>query len=355
MKTKLLSPLALRGVLLKNRIAVSPMCQYSARNGFADDWHLVHYGSRAVGGVAMVVQEATAVSPEGRITPADLGLYHEEHIDKLLQITNFIRAQECVPAIQLAHAGRKAGCETPWNGGRQINIEEGGWQTYSSSTLPFYSTDHAPKSMTIDDLEKVVGDFETAAKRAFLAGYEVVEIHAAHGYLIHQFLSPLSNHRTDSYGGIFENRIRLLMEIVKSVRKVWPENLPLFVRISATDWADGGWNPTEATQLASLLKCSGVDLIDCSSGGLIPDVRIPLAPGYQVEFARIIKEEAGIATSAVGLITNARQAEEILQQEAADLVMLGRESLREPYITMKWAAELEDDFTWPLQYVRAKR
>jgi len=330
------------------------MCQYSAAEGFANDWHLVHLGSRAVGGAGLIVQEATAVSPEGRITPFDLGIYHEEHIEKLKQITQFIKNQGSVPAVQLAHAGRKAGCASPWKGGKQLKVEEGGWEIFSSSAIPFYSQDRSPQEMNREDIKKVVADFRLGALRALLAGYQVVEIHAAHGYLLHQFLSPLSNNRKDQYGGSFANRIRLLREVVEAVREVWPENLPLFVRISVTDWAEGGWNPEETVQLASELKTQGVDLIDCSSGGLIPDVKIPLGPGYQVVFAQRIRKEAKIATSAVGLITTAKQAEEILEDGSADLIMFGRESLREPYLAMKGAAELEDVFEWPLQYVRAK-
>ena len=355
MKSLLFSPLAIQEVVLKNRIAISPMCQYSAADGFANDWHLVHLGSRAVGGAAMIMQEATAVSPEGRITPADLGLYLDDHIEKLSQITQFIKDQGSVAAVQLAHAGRKAGCATPWNGGRQLILEAGGWMTNSSSDVPFFSDDRPPKMMQIAEIHQVVSDFENAASRALRAGYQIIEVHAAHGYLLHQFLSPLSNYRNDQYGGSFENRIRLLLEIVAAVRKVWPKNLPLFVRISATDWAEGGWNPDEAVKLAVLLKANGVDLIDCSSGGLVADAKIPLAPGYQVIFAEKIRKEAKIATSAVGLITNAEQAEKILENGSADLVMFGRESLREPYLPLKAAHELKEEIEWPLQYVRAKK
>jgi len=350
----LLSPLSIKDITLKNRITISPMCQYSAVDGFANDWHLVHLGSRAAGGAGLVIQEATAVSPEGRITPADLGLYKPEHIEKLKQITTFIEQQGAVAGIQLAHAGRKAGCATPSNGGKQLRIEAEGWRTVSPSSVPFYSDDIVPSALDTEGIHQVISDFETAASRALQAGYQVVEIHAAHGYLIHQFLSPLSNKRTDSYGGSFENRIRLLLEIVNAVRKVWPPNLPLFVRISATDWADAGWNPDEAVALSSILKMVGVDLIDCSSGGLIPDVRIPLAPGYQAVFSERIRKETGILTSAVGLITEAQQAEDILVNGAADLIMIGRESLREPYFPLKAAFTLKNEIDWPAQYVRAK-
>jgi len=352
--SKLLSPLVVKSIAFKNRIAISPMCQYTAVDGFANDWHLVHLGSRAVGGAGLIVQEATAVSPEGRITPSDLGLYQPEHVVKLKQITAFLLQQGCVPGIQLAHAGRKACCAEPWKGGRQIARQKGGWSTVSSSAIPFFPEDERPVSLDAAGIRKVVADFETAASRARESGYQVLDIHAAHGYLVHQFLSPLSNHRTDDYGGCFENRIRLLLEILDGVQREWPRDLPLFVRISATDWAEGGWNPEEAVKLAAILKGRGVDLIDCSSGGLLPDVKIPVGPGFQVKFAGRIREEAAILTSAVGLITNPQQAEEILVQGAADLIMFGRESLREPYFPLKAAAELKDEIEWPLQYIRAK-
>ncbi len=341
-------------MVFRNRIAISPMCQYSAVDGFASDWHLVHLGSRAVGGAALIIQEATAVSPEGRISPGDLGLYHAKHVEKLQQITSFIERQGAVPGIQLAHAGRKAGCAMPWEGGRQLKEKDGGWKTVAPFAIPFYPEDAAPVELDLTGIEKVISDFGVAAERSLQAGYRVVEIHAAHGYLIHQFLSPLSNKRTDQYGGSFENRIRLLLEVVASVQRVWPKNLPLFVRLSATDWVDGGWNPDEAVLLAILLKEEGVDLIDCSSGGMVPDARIPVGPGFQVAFAEKIKKEAGILTSAVGLITEAKQAEDILRSGSADLILFGRESLREPYFPLKAAAELNDDIIWPLQYVRAK-
>ncbi len=352
--SRLFSPLTIKEVVFRNRIFVSPMCQYTAEDGFANDWHLVHLGSRAVGGAAVIIQEATAISPEGRISPADLGLYKAEHVEKLKTITTFIAQQGAVPGIQLAHAGRKAGWATPWNGGKQLKIEEGGWETFAPSAIAFYPEDAVPVALDIAGIQKVISDFETAASRALQAGYQVIEIHAAHGYLIHQFLSPLSNHRTDQYGGGFENRMRLLLEIVHAIQRIWPQNLPLFVRISATDWVVGGWNPEEAVQLAIILKQQGVDLIDCSSGGLVPYQQIPLGPGYQVHFAELIKKEASILTSAVGIITEAQQAEDILQKGAADFIMIGRESLREPYFPLKAAAELGDDISWPNQYLRAK-
>ncbi len=352
--SKLFSPLQIKDIQFKNRLVVSPMCQYSAEDGFANDWHLVHYGSRAVGGIALIIQEATAVSPEGRITPGDLGLYSEEHVEKLQSITRFIRHQGAVPGIQLAHAGRKASCDLPWNGGVQLREDNGGWKNIAPSALPFNPEEDVPLALDRDGILGVISAFKSAAQRSLQAGYEVVEIHAAHGYLIHQFLSPLSNHRIDHYGGSFENRIRLLLEIVQAIKSVWPENFPLFVRISATDYAEGGWNVDEAVQLSAILKMKGVDLIDCSSGGLVPNAKIPFGPGYQVPFAARIKRETGILTSAVGLITETHQAEDLLEVGAADLILLGRESLREPYFPFKAASGLGAEIGWPLQYIRAK-
>lgn len=352
--SKLLSPLIIKDIVFKNRIAVSPMCQYSAVDGFANDWHLVHLGSRAVGGAALIIQEATAVSPEGRITPADLGIYKDEHVEKLQKIASFINQQGAVAGIQLAHAGRKASCALPWNGGKQLSENAGGWRTVAPSAVAFNSEDDIPKELNTNGIQKVIADFKVAASRALKAGYKLIEIHAAHGYLIHQFLSPLSNRRTDEYGGSFENRIRLLLEILKAVQTVWPQNLPLLVRISATDWAEGGWDINEAIKLSFLLKTHGVDLIDCSSGGLVPYAKIPLGPGYQVAFAERIKKETGILTGAVGMITEAQQAENILAKGEADLVLIARESLRTPYFAFHAAQVLNDDIEWPLQYLRAK-
>ncbi|MEI6140458.1 MAG: NADH:flavin oxidoreductase/NADH oxidase [Mariniphaga sp.] len=350
----LFNPLIIKDIAFRNRIGISPMCQYSALDGFANNWHLVHYGSRAVGGAGLIIQEATAVSPEGRITPADLGLYYDEHIEKLREIASFIQYQGAIAGIQLAHAGRKGCCAVPWDGGKQITDNEIAWQTVAPSELPFELEDEAPKSLNSDGIQKIITNFKEAAKRALRAGYKVIDIHAAHGYLIHQFLSPLSNKRTDNYGGCFENRIRLLLEIVKAIHTVWPNHLPLFVRISATDWVEGGWNPEEAVQLSAILKTNGVDLIDCSSGGMVPYAKIPVGPGFQVAFAEKIKKETGIHTSAVGLITESHQAEEILAKEQADLIFFGRESLREPYFPFKAAPQLGQDIDWPLQYRRAK-
>lgn len=352
--SKLLSSLTIKDLTFRNRIAVSPMCQYSAEDGFANDWHMVHYGSRAVGGAALIIQEATGVSPEGRISPGDLGLYKEKHIEKLRQITSFIHQNGAVAGIQLAHAGRKAGCAKPWEGGKQLKENEGGWTTVSASAKAFNPEDNPPVALDSAGINKVISDFKTAARRALQAGFQLIEIHAAHGYLIHQFLSPLSNQRTDIYGGSFENRIRLLLEIVKAVQTEWPHNLPLFVRISATDWAEGGWNIEEAVILSSILKKNGVDLIDCSSGGLVPHQKIPLGPGYQVAFAEQIRVETGILTGAVGLITEAKQAEDILEKGQADLIIIARASLRDPYFALNAAKLLEEEIEWPLQYMRAK-
>jgi len=352
--SKLFTPLVIKSVTLKNRLVISPMCQYSAVDGFANDWHLVHLGSRAVGGAALIIQEATAVSPEGRITPGDLGLYHETHIEKMLSITRFIHQQGAVAGLQLAHAGRKAGCALPWNGGNKLAKNEGGWKTVSASAIPFNMQDDLPHALNERGVTQVIADFKLAAQRALMAGYKVIEVHAAHGYLIHQFLSPVSNQRTDRYGGSFDNRIRLLIEIIQVIKLVWPEELPLIVRISATDYVEGGWNLEEAIELAKILKTEGVDLIDCSSGGLVPYAHVPFGPNYQVPFAAAIKKEAGILTGAVGLITGAKQADLILENGDADLILQARESLREPYFALKAARSLGDDITWPLQYVRAK-
>ncbi len=350
----LLSPITIKSITLKNRIVISPMCQYSGVNGFANDWHLVHLGSRAVGGAGLIIQEATAVSPDGRISNGDLGLWLDAHIEKLKAITSFIKQQSAVPGIQLAHAGRKASCNAPWLGGKQITKDVDGWQTVSASALPFYPTDDAPLALTIAEIAMVIDNFKKAAERAVKAGYQVIEIHAAHGYLIHQFLSPYSNKRTDNYGGSFENRIRLLVEIIDAVQAVWPAELPLFVRLSVTDWVADAWDEKQSVQLATILKTKGVDVIDCSTGGNIPGVKIPLVAGYQVPFSEKIKHETGMLTGAVGLITKAAHAEEILTTNKADLIFIARESLRNPYFTFTAAAELEETINWPVQYERAK-
>jgi 2,4-dienoyl-CoA reductase-like NADH-dependent reductase (Old Yellow Enzyme family) len=350
---RLFSTLTIRNITLKNRIVVSPMCQYSATDGYANDWHLVHLGSRAVGGAGLIIAEATAVSPEGRITPGDTGLWSDEHIQGLGRIAGFIHLQDAIAGIQLAHAGRKASCALPWDGGKQLSANDGGWQTVAPGDIPFMNGERIPESLDKEGILKVISDFKTAAGRALAAGFKVVEIHSAHGYLLHEFLSPLSNQRKDEYGGSFENRTRLLRQVIDAIRSVWPAENPLFVRISATDWTDGGWTLEESVQLASILKDRGVDLIDCSSGGNVYDARIPAAPGYQVAFSDALRK-TGIRTGAVGLITTARQAEKILQEDKADLVLLAREFLRNPYFPLHAARELGVDVTWPVQYLRSK-
>jgi 2,4-dienoyl-CoA reductase-like NADH-dependent reductase (Old Yellow Enzyme family) len=350
----LFTPLTIKETVFRNRIVISPMCQYSSLDGFATDWHLVHLGSRAVGGAALIIQEATAVSPEGRISPDDLGIWKPEHLDKLKAITHFLRQQGAVPGIQLAHAGRKASSLSPWKGGKHIPVKEGGWQTVAPSAIPFRNTDDGPLALDEAGIAKVINDFAVAAARALQAGYQVLELHAAHGYLIHEFLSPLSNHRTDGYGGSFENRIRFLLHIVEGVQAAWPADLPLLVRLSATDWAEGGWNEWDTAKLAAILKTKGVDLIDCSSGGLVPGVTIPVGPGYQVRFAELIKKEASILTGAVGMITTAHQAEEVLANGQADMIIMARQSLRDPYFPLHAARELGAQVDWPSQYLRAK-
>ena len=350
----LFEPLTLRSLTLKNRIVVSPMCQYSSPDGFATDWHLVHLGARAVGGAGLIISEAAAISPEGRITPDDLGIWQDAHLPMLRRITNFIKEQGCVAGIQLAHAGRKASTLAPWKGHGLVPETAGGWQVVAPSALPF--ADNYPQPLALDEagIQKVIADFRTAAQRTLAAGFQLIELHAAHGYLLHQFLSPLSNQRTDAYGGSFENRIRLLLEVVRATREVWPAELPLFVRLSATDWTEGGWTIDESVRLAGLLKNQGVDLIDTSTGGNVPHATIPVGPGYQVEFAEQIRQKAGILTGAVGLITTPAEAERIITTGQADLVLLAREFLREPYFPLFAAAELGVEMPWPPQYERAK-
>lgn len=351
----LFSPLTIKNTTFKNRIVVSPMCQYSAVDGFATDWHLVHLGSRAVGGAGLVIQEATAVSPEGRITNGDLGIWKDEHIEKLQTITSFIKANGSVTGIQLAHAGRKASFNAPWSSNkRQLTEANNGWAAVAPSAIPFNEADNAPEALTTEGIHNVINDFKMAAARAVKAGYEVLEIHAAHGYLLHEFLSPFSNKRTDDYGGSFENRIKILLEIIDAVNIVWPAENPLFVRISATDWTEGAWTENDSVKLALVLKQKGVDLIDCSTGGNIPHVKISLVPGYQVLFAAKVKQEAHIASGAVGLITTAEQAEDILQNQQADLIFFARELLRDPYFPINAAKALGVNIDWPLQYERAK-
>jgi len=355
MSSKLFSPLQIKNSILKNRIAISPMCQYSATDGFANDWHLVHLGSRASGGAGLVIQEATAVSPEGRISPGDLGIWNEAHIKKYIQINQFIESQNAVPGIQLAHAGRKASVSAPWEGNKKLDVNQGGWQTVAPSAIGYHDNEATPAALDKIGIQKVLSDFQSATRRAVEAGFKVMEIHAAHGYLLHQFLSPLSNLRTDEYGGSFENRIRFTLEVLAAVQTEWPIELPLFVRISATDWADGGWNAEESVQLSKILKENGVDLIDVSSGGAVSHQQIPLGPNYQVPFAERIKKETGILTGAVGLITEASQAEEIVASGKADLVLFARESLRDPNLGLTFAHDLQAETVWPKQYERAKK
>ena len=325
------------------------MCQYSSEDGFASDWHLVHLGGRAAGGAGLVIAEASAVDPRGRITAADLGIWKNEHIPMLARVAAFVRSQGAVPGIQLAHAGRKASTKPPSQGGAAIAPSEpGGWQTVAPSAIPFNPGEPVPSELSIDEIQGVIHAFAAAAQRALSAGFDVIEIHAAHGYLLHEFLSPLSNRRTDEYGGAFENRIRMLLETVGAVRAVWPDRLPLFVRISATDWAEGGWDIDQSVRLAAELKKAGVDLVDCSSGALVPHVKIPLGPGYQVPFADRVRNEAGVLTAAVGLITEPAQAEQILAEGRADLVLLARAFLRDPY----WPLHAGADAV-PVQYARA--
>lgn len=352
---QLFSPLKIKNIELKNRIVVSPMCEYSSEDGFANDWHLIHLGSKAVGGAGLIITEAAAVSPEGRITFADLGIYKDEHIEKLKQITRFIHAQGAVAGIQLAHAGRKASHVQPWLGGKQIpSNQPNGWKAVAPSAIPFIESEEAPLELDKAGIEKVKADFKAAAKRAIAAGFKVIELHGAHGYLLHQFLSPISNKRTDEYGGSFENRVRLMLEVIAAIKEIWPAENPLFVRISATDWTEGGWNADDSVALTNILKGKGVDLIDCSSGGNVANAKIPLKPGYQVEFAEKIKKESGILTGAVGLITTPSQANEIIQEGEADLIFLAREMLRDPHFALRAAHELKQEVKWPVQYERAK-
>jgi 2,4-dienoyl-CoA reductase-like NADH-dependent reductase (Old Yellow Enzyme family) len=352
---QLFTPLTLRDVVLRNRIAVSPMCQYSSVDGFAGDWHLVNLGSRAVGGAGLVMTEATAVSPEGRISPFDLGIWSDDHVPMLKRIATFIREQNATPGIQLAHAGRKASTLPPWKGMGLIPIDKGGWKTVAPSPIPFSPQYDTPIELTTDAIKKVITDFTAATRRALDAGFQVAEIHGAHGYLLNEFLSPLANKRIDSYGGSFHNRIRILLEVVRGVRTVWPKRLPLFVRLSCVDWVEDGWSLDDSVALARELRDGGVDLIDCSSGGMVPDAKIPAAPGYQVPFAERIRKEAQIATGAVGIIIAPDQAEAIIADGKADIVLMAREMLRDPYFPLRAASTLNEDVPWPVQYERAKR
>jgi len=351
----LFSPIKIKSIEFKNRIVVSPMCEYSSEDGFANDWHLVHLGSRAVGGAGLIITEATAVSLEGRITDYDLGIYKDEPCSCIKHITGFIHEHGAIAGIQLAHAGRKASHKRPWEGGKQILPNQpGGWETVAPSAVSFTDSEIAPVELTKADIEKIKADFKAAAVRALKAGFKVIELHGAHGYLIHEFLSPLSNKRGDEYGGSFDNCIRFLLEIVSDVQEVWPAELPLFVRISASDWTEGGWTPDDSSALAKILKAKGVDLVDCSSGGNVAGAKIPLGPNYQVPFAEKVRKETGILTGAVGLITEPLQADSIIQTGHADMVFFARELLRDPYFPLRAAHELGHEVKWPVQYERAK-
>jgi 2,4-dienoyl-CoA reductase-like NADH-dependent reductase (Old Yellow Enzyme family) len=350
----LFTPLRLRETTLRNRIAVSPMCQYSAREGLPTAWHLVHLGSRAVGGAGLVLAEATAVTPEGRISPDDTGIWSDAHAEAWAPVARFVADRGAVPGLQLAHAGRKASTDAPWRGGGPLGAEAGGWPPVGPSPLPFSEGYSVPRELPADELPGIVGAFRDGARRAAAAGFEAVEIHMAHGYLLHQFLSPLTNLRTDEYGGSPENRRRLPLEVARAVREAFPAERPILVRISATDWVEGGWDLEQSIVLARQLRAAGVDVVDCSSGGAVPGARIPVAPGYQVPFARAIRERAGIATGAVGMITEPAQAETVVAEGSADLVLLAREMLRDPYWPLHAAQALGVAVRWPDQYLRAR-
>lgn len=352
----LFSPLTLKSVTLRNRIGVSPMCQYSATDGMPNDWHLVHLGSRAVGGAGLIIAEATGVVPEGRITPGCTGLWSDRQAEAWAPIASFIKKQGAVPGIQIAHAGRKASADLPWRGGGHLADDGGGWPTVAPSAIPFGGNQNkVPHALSVAEIQEVQGAFVAAARRALAAGFEWLELHSAHGYLSHEFLSPFSNRRTDSYGGSFENRIRFLLETATAVRAVWPDHLPLTARLSCSDWVEGGWDIEQSVELSRQLKAVGLDLIDCSSGGAVPDAKIPVGPGFQVPFAERIRREAGLATAAVGLITEPKHADEIVRAEKADLVLLAREELRDPYWPAHAAKVLGQtpSLATPQQYLRA--
>jgi len=349
----LFDPLTLCSITLANRIVVSPMCQYSSVDGFSSDWHFVHLGSRAVGGAALVFTEATAVTADGRISPQDLGIYRDEHVDGLARIVAFIHSQRALAGMQLAHAGRKGSTGRPWEKMTEVPPSEGGWQPIGPTDQPFRHEYPVPRPMTVADIAAVVDAFRAAAGRALNAGFDVIELHAAHGYLIHEFMSPLVNDRSDRYGGPFDNRVRLCLELVEAIRSVWPERLPLFARISATDWMEGGWDVEQSVELARRLRERGVDLVDCSSGGAVPNVQIPLGPAYQTPFAERIRRDANVPTGAVGLITEPAQADEIIRNGGADCVVMARELLRDPYFPLRAARELGHAIPWPAQYLRA--
>jgi 2,4-dienoyl-CoA reductase-like NADH-dependent reductase (Old Yellow Enzyme family) len=349
----LFSPLRIRDVEFPNRIVVSPMCQYSSEDGLANDWHLVHLGTRAVGGAGAILVEASGVEARGRISPGDMGIWKDAHIEPLARIARFLRSRGTIAGVQIAHAGRKASTQAPWEGGRAIALANGGWETIAPSAIPFREGDPAPQEMSLQQIAEVREAFAAAARRVLAAGFDLLEIHAAHGYLLHEFYSPLSNRRSDEYGGSFENRTRMLLEVTAAVREVWPERLPLFVRVSATDWVDGGWDADQTVRLAKVLKDKGVDLIDCSSGGAVAHAQIPVAPGYQVPFAERVKKETGILSAAVGMITEPQQAEDIIAAGKADFVLLAREMLRRPYWALEAAKALGVKPTPPVQYGRA--
>ncbi len=353
MTTPLFSPFQLRSVVFPNRVGVSPMCEYSSEDGFANDWHLVHLGARAQGGAGLVMTEASAVTPEGRISINDLGIWKDAHIEKLAQIVRFIHSQGARAGIQLAHAGRKGSMTAPFGGERLLTPEEGRWEPVAPSAIPFSQSYATPKALDGAEIAGVVRAFADATRRAKEAGFDVVEIHGAHGYLLHEFVSPLANDRTDQYGGSFDNRIRLPLEVADAVRAAWPDHLPLFMRISATDWAEGGWTAEESVELAKRLREHGVDLVDVSSGGQVPNAKIPIGPGFQVPFAERIRKEAGISTAAVGMITEPSQANEIVASGQADMVLLARQMLRDPYWPLHAAAALNESASWPVQYLRA--
>jgi 2,4-dienoyl-CoA reductase-like NADH-dependent reductase (Old Yellow Enzyme family) len=350
----LFTPLSLRGLEFRNRIFVSPMCQYSCVDGFANEWHLVHLGSRAVGGAGLVIVEATGVTPEGRISPRDMGIWSDAHGEALGRIARFLKAQGAAAGIQLAHAGRKASTAPPWEGGLAVAPKDGGWTPVAPSAVPFGDGYPTPRALAHEEIAQLVDRFADAARRARAAGFDVIEIHAAHGYLLHQFLSPLTNHRDDEFGGSFENRVRFPLAVARRLRDAWPATLPVFVRISATDWVEGGWSLADSVELSRRLKGIGIDLVDCSSGGLVIDAKIPAAPGYQTPLAATIRHDAGIATGAVGMVTSPEQAEQILATGQADAVLLARELLRNPYWPLVAARKLGATIDWPKQYLRAR-
>jgi 2,4-dienoyl-CoA reductase-like NADH-dependent reductase (Old Yellow Enzyme family) len=351
----LFTPLTLRSVEFRNRIFVSPMCQYSSTDGFPTDWHLVHLGSRAVGGAGLVIVEATGVTPEGRISPGDMGIWRDAHIDPLARIARFVKEQGAAAGIQLAHAGRKASTARPWEGGRGLGPDQGGWTPVAPSAIPFADGYPMPRALASHEIAGLVDRFAEAAARARAAGFDVIELHAAHGYLLHQFLSPLSNHRDDEFGGSFENRIRFPLAVAQRLRGEWPAAQPMFVRVSATDWVEGGWSLEESIEFSRRLKAIGIDLVDCSSGGLVADAKVPVGPGYQTPLAAAVRKEAGIATGAVGMVTSPEQAEQILATGQADAVLLARELLRNPYWPLVAARRLGATIEWPKQYLRARQ